>query len=167
MNLQVIVSSHVLSYKEIQSVTSNTPTHGVLGRFSGKIPLNEKVDVTYEEAYLRGSYVTIFNENRTPLSLQEVRVYGTKHVGEVVYNIGYITEKGQHKLCPLLSTNLDFSLHFIHRIRAAQDWKWDKNQMENTFCWQLRQVVEACSVSKHFFHFRFPCPFQPSLGDRS
>ena len=101
VDLQVIVSSHVPSYKEIQTgsifSTSNTPTHNVLGNYSGKIPLNGKVDVTYEEAYLRGRYVTIVNENRTPLSLQEVRVYGTKDVGEVVYNIGYLTDKGQHQ----------------------------------------------------------------------
>ena len=97
--MQVIVSSDVPSYKEIQSIfeTSNTPTHGVLGSYSGKIPiLKGKVDVTYEKAYLRGSYVTIVNKNRTPLNIQEVRVYGTKHVGEVVYNIGYLTHKGQH-----------------------------------------------------------------------
>ena len=95
------MSDHIPSYKEIKtgSIFSDTPTHALLGSYSGKIPPNGKVDVTYEEAYLRGKYVTIVNENRTPLSLQEVRVHGTKHVGEVVYNIGYINDKGEPQLC--------------------------------------------------------------------
>ena len=51
----------------------------LLGSFSGEFPLSGMVDITFDgEEYKHGLWVTIMDESRLPLTLSEIRVYGSK-----------------------------------------------------------------------------------------
>ena len=62
---------------------------GLLGVYSGNMPLDQKFDITYEPGYIRGRWITIVDERNVnslsshpyfehSLTLAEVRVYGSK-----------------------------------------------------------------------------------------
>ena len=49
-----------------------------MGSIGGKFPLNERLDFTYLGRYIPGKWVTIIDESKEPITLAEIRVYGSK-----------------------------------------------------------------------------------------
>ena len=52
---------------------------GLLGKYVGDMPLDQKFDITFDDGYIRGRWVTIVDDQApSSLILAEVRVYGSK-----------------------------------------------------------------------------------------
>ena len=52
---------------------------GLLGEYTGEMPLDQKFDITYDSGYLRGRWITILDDQvPSSLTVAEVRVYGSK-----------------------------------------------------------------------------------------
>ena len=50
----------------------------LLNTYTGMFPMGTWIDFTNRAQYLHGKWVTIVDESREPITLSEVRVYGSK-----------------------------------------------------------------------------------------
>ena len=78
-----------ISFQVVVSKTfdRNNINGGLLGEYSGDMPVDQKFDITYAAGYIRGRWITIVNDQpSSSLTVAEVRVYGSKHIAPAVIN---------------------------------------------------------------------------------